>query len=135
MVSKEIKYRNKVLAMVVWDAEFRHGTEFFSRHNYSQQIARIKRQRGCVILPHAHNEIKRTIYRTQEVLYVKSGFVAIDIYNQLRCLINTVYLRQGDMIHLISGGHGVSFLETSELIEVKQGPYAGRKDKTVYPCL
>jgi hypothetical protein len=30
---------------------------------------------------------------------------------------------------LASGGHGFEFLEETEMIEVKQGPYAGDKDK------
>ena len=34
------------------------------------------------------------------------------------------------MILLAFGGHGFQMLETTEIIEVKQGPYAGDADKT-----
>jgi hypothetical protein len=34
------------------------------------------------------------------------------------------------VILLAHGGHGFAMLEESEMIEVKQGPYSGEKDKT-----
>ena len=33
------------------------------------------------------------------------------------------------MLLLASGGHGFTMLEQTEMIEVKQGPYAGDRDK------
>ncbi len=39
-------------------------------------------------------------------------------------------LYQGDVILLAYGGHGFEILEDAEMIEVKQGPYAGDMDKT-----
>ena len=49
-------------------------------------------------------------------------------------------LKTGDIILLAQGGHGFEFLEESEIIEVKQGPYAGELDKKrfesrkIYSC-
>ena len=34
------------------------------------------------------------------------------------------------MILLATGGHGFEVLEEIEMVEVKQGPYAGDQDKT-----
>ena len=39
-------------------------------------------------------------------------------------------LQGGDVILLAEGGHGFEMLEDSEMVEVKQGPYAGDGDKT-----
>ena len=33
------------------------------------------------------------------------------------------------MILLISGGHGFKVLDKLEMLEIKQGPFAGEKDK------
>ena len=38
-------------------------------------------------------------------------------------------LEQGDVILLAFGGHGFKIIDDAEIIEVKQGPYAGEKDK------
>ena len=39
-------------------------------------------------------------------------------------------LDAGDIVLLATGGHGFKVLEEIEMIEVKQGPYAGDADKT-----
>ncbi len=39
-------------------------------------------------------------------------------------------LKKGDVILLVNGGHGFEMLEKTEIIEIKQGPYAHDKDKT-----
>ncbi len=41
-------------------------------------------------------------------------------------------LCSGDIILLSKGGHGFEVLEDIEMIEVKQGPYSGDKDKTKF---
>ena len=38
-------------------------------------------------------------------------------------------MHAGDVILLVSGGHGFQALEEVEMIEVKQGPYTGEQDK------
>ncbi len=38
-------------------------------------------------------------------------------------------LGEGDAVVLVRGGHGFQVLEDLEMIEVKQGPYMGEKDK------
>jgi hypothetical protein len=38
--------------------------------------------------------------------------------------------RGGDTILLATGSHGIEVFEEVEMIEVKQGPYAGEQDKT-----
>ena len=44
-------------------------------------------------------------------------------------------LGPGDVILLISGGHGFEVLEELNMVEVKQGPYAGETDKTRFPAV
>ena len=38
-------------------------------------------------------------------------------------------MEAGDVVLLAYGGHGFEMIEESEIIEVKQGPYAGEMDK------
>ena len=53
----------------------------------------------------------------------------IDIYSDDNIRIGSRELVGGDWIMLLDGGHGFEILEPSVLFEVKQGPYAGDKDK------
>ena len=53
----------------------------------------------------------------------------IDFYNNNKDFLDSRVLSSGSVILLALGGHGLEMLEDSEIIEVKQGPYAGDKDK------
>ncbi len=46
-----------------------------------------------------------------------------------RTYLESRILLPGDVVLLAHGGHGFVMLEPSEMIEVKQGPYAGEQDK------
>src|SRR5665647_2349050 len=87
-------------------------------------------QKGTVIPPHIHNRVDREVQLTQEVLFVRKGKVKVDFYNNNQTFRASTVLEAGDVILLASGGHGFTMLETTEMIEVKQGPYLGDQDKT-----
>ena len=69
------------------------------------------------------------MHLTQEVLYIKSGKVRVDFYDNNQNYIQSTVVKTGDVILLSDGGHGFKMLENSEMIEVKQGPYCGERDK------
>jgi hypothetical protein len=77
-----------------------------------------------------HNAVQREVQFTKEVLFIKSGKVRVDFYDDEKKYIESRVLVSGDVILLAFGGHGFEMLEDSEIIEVKQGPYVGEKDKT-----
>jgi hypothetical protein len=87
------------------------------------------RQKGYVIIPHRHNIVERKVHLTQEVLFIKSGLVRCDFYDNDEVYLVSSVLKSGDVILLADGGHGFEILETAEIIEVKQGPYCGIEDK------
>lgn len=106
------------------------GIQFFTPDDYSQQLAYMNRPEGYVIPPHVHNPVPRQVHFTQEVLYIKSGKVRADFYDDQQNYLESRILYAGDVILLAFGGHGFEMLEASEIIEVKQGPYSGEADKT-----
>ena len=55
--------------------------------------------------------------------------VQIDFFDDDQRFLQSKVLQTGDVILLAAGGHGLTFLEQSEIIEVKQGPYLQDKDK------
>jgi hypothetical protein len=83
-----------------------------------------------VIQPHVHNPVIREVTHTQEVLFIKNGKLRVDFYNDQQEYLDSRILEAGDVILLVTGGHGFEVLEEIEMIEVKQGPYVGEQDKT-----
>lgn len=127
---EKVEYQGAILAMIIRAGFHKDGIEFFTPNDYSQQLAYMNRPRGYRIVPHVHNEVHRDVFLTQEVLFIKSGRVEVDFYDARRNPACKVVLAAGDVILLAAGGHGFTMLEPTEMIEVKQGPYAGDRDKT-----
>lgn len=121
---------NKLLAIIIRSDYRKEGIEFFTPNEFSQQLAYMNRPAGYKIAPHVHNKIQREVFYTQEVLFIKSGKVKVDFYTDDHGFHDSRILETGDIILLASGGHGFTMLEPTEMIEVKQGPYAGEADKT-----
>ncbi len=124
-------FNNEKLLSIIIKANFqKEGIEFFTPGDYSQQLGYMKRPMGYIIEPHVHNPVKREVIWTQEVLFIKSGKVRVDFYDNDRNYLESRILGKGDVIMLAAGGHGFEMIEESEMIEVKQGPYCGDEDKT-----
>ena len=127
---EEIKNNDRLLSIIV-RADFKStGIEFFTPSEFSQQLGYMKRNSGYVIEPHVHNPVSRDVEYTKEVLIIRSGKVRVDFYDEGREYLESRKLYPGDIVLLAYGGHGFEMLEDSEIIEVKQGPYAGEQDKT-----
>ena len=122
--------KGKVISIIIRANYKSENIEFFTPDNFSQQLAYMNREKDYVIPPHVHNPVKREVTYTQEVLFIKSGKVRVDYFDNDKNYLQSGILNQGDVILLSGGGHGFYMLEDSEIIEVKQGPYAGDKDKT-----
>ena len=63
-------------------------------------------------------------------ILIKKGKLRVDFYDDNKRYLESRVLNSGDVILLASGGHGFKALEYLEMFEIKQGPYAGDKDKT-----
>lgn len=119
------------LAAIILRTSYRaKDIEFFTPDDFSQQLGYMNRPQGYVIPPHMHNSVPREVQFTKEVLFIKSGKVRVDFYDDDQNYLESRVLYQGDVILLAFGGHGFEMLEPTEIIEVKQGPYAGESDKT-----
>jgi mannose-6-phosphate isomerase-like protein (cupin superfamily) len=118
------------IALII-KAEFDEpGIHFFTPDSFSQQIAFMKHRKGKKIAPHVHNLVTRQVLYTQEVLFIKQGRIKVDLYSSQKKFLTSRILESGDLILLCGGGHSFEMLEETSMIEVKQGPYAGEKDKT-----
>jgi hypothetical protein len=124
-----IKNSDITLGIIIRNTFKTNGIEFFTNDNDSQQLGYMNRPQNYGIQPHRHNLVQREVHLTQEVLFIRSGKVRVDFYNNDQSYIESRVLNSGDIILLSDGGHGFKMLEDSEIIEVKQGPYCGDRDK------
>ncbi len=127
---KEITHNNQLFAIIISNRYSESGIHFFTPDDFSQQLAFMKHPGGKIIQPHVHNPVPREVHFTKEVLFIRKGKIRVDFYTDQQQYIESHILETGDVILLSEGGHGFEILEETEMIEVKQGPYAGEMDKT-----
>lgn len=124
-----IEHDGVLLAIIIRAEYKKEGISFFTPNDFSQQLGYMNRPKGYIIEPHVHKLVERKVTLTQEVLYVKSGKVLVNFYDDERNYLEDRVVNKGDVILLAHGGHGFEILEDAEMIEVKQGPYVGDEDK------
>jgi hypothetical protein len=122
--------RGNLYALILRTAYKADGIQFFTPEDFSQQLGYMRRPAGYSIDPHVHNRVCREVFFTQEVLFIKSGRIRVDFYDDDKTYYESRTLHKGDFILLAKGGHGFFMLEPSEIIEIKQGPFVGPNDKT-----
>ena len=93
----------------------------------SLEIVTIKHKKGHAVLPHAHKRTKRTTKTLQECIVVLKGKVRVDLYGKSTKVLKRVHVKAGEAFLTVSGGHAVHFLEASEVIEAKNGPFKNDK--------
>ena len=132
---ERVSHNGTELALIIRVNFEKDGIEFFTPNTYSQQLGYMSRPKGYSIPPHVHNPVVREVQFTKEVLFIKSGRVRVDFYSETQEYLESSILEKGDVILLAYGGHGFEMLENSEILEVKQGPYAGDADKTRFNAI
>jgi mannose-6-phosphate isomerase-like protein (cupin superfamily) len=134
-MKEEIVINGQLCAIIVRKTHNEPGIQFFTPNEFSQQLASMSHGAGKVISAHAHNPVRREVFYTQEALFIRKGKLRVDFYSQQQEYHTSRILEAGDVILLICGGHGFEVLEELNMVEVKQGPYAGETDKTQFTAV
>lgn len=128
-IKKYLDSKGNIMAIVI-PAEYKtNGINFVTDNSAYQQIAVMVHPKDHIILPHYHNCVPRTIDYTSETLVIRDGILNVKLYENQK-EIYSFDLSKGDIITLLSGGHGFTVVENVDMVEIKQGPYVGDKDKT-----
>lgn len=124
---KEFKDGDLVMARYIPAAEaWAGGLSFFSQDQEYIQAGTWGYDEGKKLLPHIHNEVKREVMWTQEVIFVKTGKIIAHVFNQKEEKMSDVEVGEGDIIILLRGGHGYTIAQNgTQVLEVKNGPYVG----------
>lgn len=134
---ENITHKGKLLAVIIRAhalGELQASGKKMSFHtpdHFPLQVGLHARSKDDVISAHSHNpfpELKNLA--VQEFFYIKSGRVKIDLFDEREndAKVSEFIAGTGDTV-LLNSGHGMIFLEDTELIELKQGPYRGKEEE------
>lgn len=117
------------MAIIIRHGDSPPGVKFVSDPGHNLQVATIRHPAGHVIQAHYHKQQLRQIHGTSEVLVVKKGVVDVTFYTEDGVPVCAHELGRGDVLILLSGGHGFEVVDDCEMVEVKNGPYNPVDDK------
>jgi hypothetical protein len=121
-----IEYNGLRLAVFISKSDFQKGLTFCSEDKDFIQAGIWNYDKGKDLAVHVHNNVPRTITKTQEVICVLEGMVEALIYTEDAQLVKKLVVQKGDVLILLNGGHGYKILaDNTFVLEVKNGPYLG----------
>lgn len=107
-------------------------TTFYTPRHIDLQVGKIVYPAQGHIARHTHRPVIRHVASTSEVLVVQKGRMILDIYTDDHAFLCAREVAAGDVVLLLSGGHGFHLLDDTVLLEVKQGPYVGPQEKELF---
>lgn len=119
-------YSQDVLVGIKVNA-FSAGTHPITEGSEALQVLALKHPKGTEMKIHDHTPCERVTHTLEECLIVRKGKIMIKLYDRSKKHISDVTLTEGELFILSDGIWSVHFLEDSEVIEMKNGPYKDDK--------
>jgi len=126
---EEITHQGDVLAVVIRADSDPAQTTFLTPATYQIQLGFVVYAEGGEVPRHLHNPVERHLVGTPEVLLIRKGACIMDTYTEDEVLVASTDLGPGDVIMMVSGGHGFRMTRDTVFLEIKQGPFNGPSDK------
>jgi len=110
---------------------FSEGTVSVTEEDGALQILTLKHSAGKLVAPHRHVAHVRTTKQLQECVVVIRGKLRVTFFDERASPFTSVEVGSGEACVTFSGGHSVEFLEDSEVIELKNGPFFNDRESLV----
>ena len=132
-MSKKIYDEEGILvAILISQSDVFTETTFLTNSSEELQIGFIETNKTRGIPKHYHPSVSRTLNKTSEFVQVRQGSCNVKIYDDKLTFISNEILHSGDSLLLLRGAHEFEGLtEKLSLLEIKQGPYVGKRDKVL----
>ena len=123
--AEEIELDGKVVAVFFPKNIPVEELRFFTDEASPMQIGIQSRTKGTKLTPHRHTVINTIeINLIPEFLYVQSGTIRVDLYNQSNEIFSQKKVSKDEAIVFLDVGHGVELLTDARVLIVKQGPFS-----------
>ena len=120
-----------LIAIRINDFTILENSEFITAADGFLQVGAFKYDHPHKVKKHKHNEIVRTVNRTQELIFILSGAMKANLFDDDDNFLNTLLLKPGSGLLIVKGWHDFEMVENCNFFEVKVGPYLGLDDKTI----
>lgn len=122
-----ISSADQVIAIFIGAAYEAPKTRFLTPNEEPIQLGIGVFSKGGAVEPHRHVGIPATVREFQEFILVRRGRVVATVFDSRNHELKRLEMGPGDSLLLLRGGHSFEFIEDTEFLELKQGPYLGRE--------
>jgi len=127
MLIEYLQHADEVYVVLLRAGYQSKSVDFFTEDENEIQMGMFLRKKGYTVEPHKHVCQPFQLTTMQEYILVRFGQLKMDFFTDAGKLYNSVILNTGDSVLTMKGGHSITFLEESSILEIKQGPYAENK--------
>ncbi len=106
--------------------------KFFTSNDEEFQVGVFERGAGYEVKPHQHPENRHEVIQTTEFLYFEKGSASVTVFDDDWNELHKQVMKAGDFLVFFRGGHTLTMLEPTRLIEVKQGPFKGEGTTKIF---
>jgi hypothetical protein len=97
--------------------------QFVTNDDAPLQVGMFERNTGYEVPAHTHLPRNIDLKHVGEFLLIQSGSALIKVFNESWDVLNETTVTAGDCVVFLRGGHELTMLEPTRILEVKQGPY------------
>ncbi len=128
----EVKDGTKTIAIFYSRKLRADEVSFLTPTDFPLQIGLLEQKTERTVPMHRHRDFKYNVNKTQELLYVEKGKVDVAVANNKWKVLEKKTLTAGDFVLFTGASHSVKLYAGSRVLEVKQGPYPGKKKSKIY---
>ena len=130
---EKIEEDGNILAIILRKNYNQEGLNFFTEEEHSFQVGVHNVKKGKRYRAHKSLPFKKLEnLRANKIYLIQKGLAKVDVYNKANQKSAEIFLYEGDLIIFIMGGHGITMVEDTKMIEIKQGPYRGVKEDKIF---
>ncbi len=122
---EKIVHKGRLVALKI--SSIADGSVPVTESDGALQVLTLKYAKGRLVAPHTHTPHRRETTVLQECLVVIRGKLRVFFFDEDEKTSTQADIAQGETCVILSGPHAVEFLEDSEVIEIKNGPYIDDK--------
>lgn len=126
---EEITSGHTVIGYVIRGSSLPEATTFVTPREANLQVGFVVKGSEEDVPRHDHKPLERSIVGTSEVLVIRKGSGEIEFFDTDRRFVSKHRFSAGDVLVMLTGGHGFRFDSNTVLLEIKQGPYPGVDEK------
>jgi cupin fold WbuC family metalloprotein len=121
---RQIKYKEEIVAVFHKQDEWKEGLDFLTGNENYIQVGTWWYNKDKMLKAHRHKIYPRVINQTQETLFVISGRLRLDFYDENNNVFLQEELSAGDIGVILNIGHGYYILDdNTRILEIKTGPF------------